>query len=67
MAYNHDELTTKLQGVQPFDPAENLMGARGEQVIAKLCAANNIAMGQPQAESSAAPKVPQNDWKQVLG
>jgi hypothetical protein len=65
MTYSHDDICAKLQGVKPFDPPENLMGARGEPVIAKICAANNISMQQPQP--AAAPVAPQADWKQVLG
>ncbi len=66
MTYSHDEICAKLQGVQAFDPAENLMGARGAPVIAEICAANNISTAQPQPAATPAP-APQADWKNVLG
>lgn len=67
MNYGHDDICARLQGVQPFEPTENLMGARGKPVIAAICAANHIDTSQP-APAAPAPPAPQMDgWRNVLG
>ncbi|MBI2234904.1 MAG: hypothetical protein HYU57_08000 [Micavibrio aeruginosavorus] len=64
--YSHEELMGKLEGVQPFDPAENLMGVRGKPVIAEMCAANGIGLAKPEAPQPAPEQAPQNNWNSVL-
>lgn len=65
--YDTAEIVSKLEGVKPFDPAENLMGAKGKPVIAELCAQNGITMAKPDPQPVMAVSSPKNEWKQVLG
>lgn len=64
--YSHEELMGKLEGVQAFNPAENLMGVRGKPVIAEICAANGIGQARPEAPQPVPEQAPQNNWSSVL-